>query len=163
MYDGVMTINSVGLDVTSVADARSGLSQTLKRFRGGDKTPVLLGSHRKPEAVIVPIDDYFATGIPDLQIVTLDRLRELSDVISSLALAHHLRDVAVFGSVARGEQTAKSDVDLLVSTDGKASLFDIAGFELDMETILKKPVHALTRGALDDQRDRHILDEAISL
>ena len=158
-----MTINPISLDITSVADARSGLSQTLKRFRAGDKTPVLLGSHRKPEAVIIPVDDYFATGIPELHIVTMDRLRELSDVISSLALAHHLRDVAVFGSVARGEQTANSDVDLLVSTDGKASLFDIAGFELELETILMKPVHALTRGALDEERDKHILDEAISL
>lgn len=158
-----MTLSFIGLDVTSVADARSGLSQTLKRFRGGDKTPVLLGSHRKPEAVIVPIESYFPSGTAEAQIVTMDRLRELSSVITSIALAHHLRDVAVFGSVARGEQTAKSDVDLLVSTDGKASLFDIAGFELDMETILRKPVHVLSRGALDEQRDTHILDEAISL
>jgi predicted nucleotidyltransferase len=69
----------------------------------------------------------------------------------------------VFGSVARGEQTSASDVDLLVSTDGKASLFDIAGFELDMETILMRPVHAVSRGGLDEARDGHILDEAISL
>jgi prevent-host-death family protein len=149
--------------VISVAEARSGLSQTLKRFRQGDREPVTIGSHRKPEAVILPVDDYFATGNPQAQGINLDRLRALSSVIRALASAHHLRDVAVFGSVARGEQTSASDVDLLVSTDGKASLFDIAGFELDMETILMRPVHALSRGGLDEARDGHILDEAISL
>jgi prevent-host-death family protein len=149
--------------VVSVADARIGLSQTLKRFRQGEREPVIVGSHRKPEAVILPVDDYFATGNPEVQGVNLDRLRELSSVIRALASAHHLRDVAVFGSVARGEQTSASDVDLLVSSDGKASLFDIAGFELDMETILMRPVHAVSRGGLDEVRDAHILGEAVSL
>jgi prevent-host-death family protein len=149
--------------VISVADARIGLSQTLRRFRQGEREPVVIGSHRKPEAVILPVDDYFATGIPELQGVNLDRLRELSSVIRVLASAHHLRDVAVFGSVARGEQNSASDVDLLVSTDGEASLFDIAGFELDMETILMRPVHAVSRGGLDEARDNEIVDEAVFL
>ena len=38
--------------VTTVAQARDELSTVLRRFRAGDTTPVVLGSHRKPEAVI---------------------------------------------------------------------------------------------------------------
>ena len=149
--------------VISVADARIGLSQTLKRFRQGEREPVVIGSHRKPEAVILPVDDYSATANPEAHSVNLDRLRELSGVIRALASAHHLRDIAVFGSVARGEENSASDVDLLVSTDGEASLFDIAGFELDMETILMRPVHAISRGGLDEARDSEIVDEAVFL
>ena len=43
---------------------------------------------------------------------------------------------AVFGSVARGEATATSDLDVLVDFDAGRSLFDLAGFEHALEDFL---------------------------
>jgi predicted nucleotidyltransferase len=150
-------------EVISVADARDGLSRTLKRFRGGNLTPIILGSHRKPEAVLVSFSDYMSTATREVKVPHINHLQALSRVINTLASAHHLRDVAVFGSVARGEATESSDVDLLVSTDGQASLFDIARFESEMEELLMHPVHVLARGGLNPQRDKQILNESIKI
>lgn len=44
-------------------------------------------------------------------------LARYSNRVKAAATANHLRDVRVFGSVARGLDTDRSDVDLLVSRD----------------------------------------------
>ncbi|QIS06149.1 TetR family transcriptional regulator [Nocardia brasiliensis] len=43
------------METMSVREARAQLTKILARFRGGDRTPVRLGSHRKTEAVLVPV------------------------------------------------------------------------------------------------------------
>jgi len=42
------------MEVTSVSDARAGLSRIIGSFRDGSVAPVIIGSHRRPEAVLVP-------------------------------------------------------------------------------------------------------------
>src|SRR5690554_5774709 len=103
----------------SVADARAGLSQTLKRFRTDSAAPpVVLGSHRKPEAVLMPYRQFLAlqpaapTNPPVRELLHRQR-----DLIARLARLNHLASVAVFGSVARGDYTGTSDIDLLVEPD----------------------------------------------
>ena len=46
--------------VLSVSEAREELSRALARFRreGASAAPVVLGSHRKPEAVVIPFAAY---------------------------------------------------------------------------------------------------------
>jgi predicted nucleotidyltransferase len=44
--------------------------------------------------------------------------------------------VRVFGSVARGEATPESDVDLLVQMRDGASMFDLVGLWLDLQDLL---------------------------
>ena len=46
------------VDVLSVREAREQLPTLLERFRQGDRKPVFLGSHRKTEAVMIPVDVY---------------------------------------------------------------------------------------------------------
>jgi uncharacterized protein len=41
-------------------------------------------------------------------------VRERRDVILAIAAARHARNLRLFGSVARGDENASSDVDLLV-------------------------------------------------
>ncbi len=53
---------------------------------------------------------------------TLDDLRVRRDEIITLAERYGAYNVRVFGSVARGEASADSDVDLLVSFRESASL-----------------------------------------
>ncbi|MFE3541641.1 type II toxin-antitoxin system prevent-host-death family antitoxin [Nocardia sp. NPDC059177] len=43
------------METLSVREARAQLSVLLERFRHGDRRPVLVGSHRKTEAVLVPV------------------------------------------------------------------------------------------------------------
>lgn len=152
------------MDVTPIAEARSGLSQILADFRrGADPAPVVIGSHRRPEAVILPFDVYLRLSESAPVVVDLSRLRELRPVIERLAEASHLSDVRVFGSVARGDQTPDSDVDLLVAPADDATLFDVARFELDMEALLGVPVRAVSENALDASRDERLLRDLVSL
>ncbi|WP_186324399.1 nucleotidyltransferase family protein [Microbacterium paludicola] len=84
-------------------------------------------------------------------------------MIERLAQAAHLEGVQVYGSVARGEQTADSDLDLLVTPMEGATLFDVAQFEMDMEVLLGVPVSAVSLASLDEKRDAGILNEAVPL
>jgi predicted nucleotidyltransferase len=51
-----------------------------------------------------------------------------------------VQKAALFGSYVRGEQTDKSDVDILVEYPKGTSLFDVAGIQIELENALGKPV-----------------------
>lgn len=58
------------------------------------------------------------------------------DDLHRLAERYRLGNVRVFGWTARGEDTASSDVDLLVSPGPGTSLLTLAGFAAEVEDIL---------------------------
>jgi predicted nucleotidyltransferase len=74
--------------------------------------------------------------------------------------AHQARNPRVFGSVARGEDTEQSDLDLLVDTTGVTSLFDIAAIELELERLMCIPIHVTTSGALRGALRERVFAEA---
>jgi predicted nucleotidyltransferase len=65
--------------------------------------------------------------------VTLDEVRAHRDVIKRLGERFGVRNIRVFGSVARGEATSDSDLDLLVDVERGHGYFDMAGFALGVE------------------------------
>lgn len=151
------------MDVTPIAEARASLSKLIDRLAAdAASAPVVIGAHRRPEAVLVSLDQYRRMSAP-APVPTLDRLRELRRVIDRLAHAANLSDVRVFGSVARGDQRSDSDVDLLVTPQPGATLFDLAQFELDMEVLLGVPVSAVSTASLDERRDARMLEDAAPL
>ncbi|HEY1931016.1 MAG TPA: nucleotidyltransferase domain-containing protein [Acetobacteraceae bacterium] len=75
--------------------------------------------------------------------------------------AHRARNPRVFGSVARRDDDAGSDLDLLVDTTERTSLFDIAAIELELETVMGVPVHVTTSGALRGKIRERVLAEAL--
>ena len=151
------------VEVIPVAEARAGLSAMLSTFRHDEAAePVVIGAHRRPEAVLLPFEGYRRLAERGHG-VTLEQLRRLAPLISRLADASHLTDVRVYGSVARGEQTVSSDVDLLATPVLPATLFDVAQFELDMEMLLGVPVSVVPATALDTKRDASVIREAIAL
>lgn len=152
------------MEVVSVANARAGLSRLIAGLRDDPTaTPVTIGSHRKPEVVMLSVDEYRRILNHPSRRVTLQYVRRLKPVIERLAHAAHLGEVKVYGSVARGDQTAESDLDLLVTPTEDATLFDIAQFEMDMEVLVGTPVSAVSVASLEKKRDARILNEAIPL
>lgn len=149
--------------VTTVADARADLSRVLRRFREGDREPVVLGSHRRPEAVIVPFADYTRGEASTASAPTLAQLRAKRRLVLRLAELSGLGGVRVTGSVARGDATPDSDIDLVVDPGPHASLLDLAQFADDLEQLMGRPVDVLSSRALDPERDRGILADAVEL
>ena len=63
--------------------------------------------------------------------------------------------IGVFGSVARGEATKDSDVDLLVKSSKGKSLLTLVRLEREMSTALGRKVDLLTEAAISPYlRDR---------
>jgi predicted nucleotidyltransferase len=94
--------------------------------------------------------------------VDLAELRRLRPAILAAAAKRGADDVRVFGSVARGEATASSDVDILVRFAFGRSLSDQAHLIDDLQELLSIHVDVLDEGGLLP-RDQHILDEAVAL
>ncbi len=64
------------LETLSVREAREQLPRLLDRFRNGDRTPVGVGSHRRTEAVVVPVEVYDE--------LTSERIRAAASTAGSL-------------------------------------------------------------------------------
>lgn len=64
--------------------------------------------------------------------------------ILAAAARRGLTDVRVFGSVARGEATTGSDLDLLVHPAETTSLFDLAAFQAEIEQLVAAPVDVVS-------------------
>jgi hypothetical protein len=62
--------------------------------------------------------------------VTLDEVRAHRNAIIQLGQRFGVRNIRVFGSVARTEATSDSDLDLLVDLERGHGYFDMAGFAL---------------------------------
>lgn len=77
---------------------------------------------------------------------SLAELRLMRDEILEVCARNGAFNVLVFGSVARGEEDAESDVDFFVEMETGRSLFDLAGLILDLEALLGCPVNVVTRG-----------------
>ena len=82
--------------------------------------------------------------------------------IREVVRRHRGRTVAVFGSVARGDESSSSDIDLLVEFEPGSSLFDLLHITEELEELLGVPVDVISAGGLKD-RDDHIRREAITL
>jgi predicted nucleotidyltransferase len=96
--------------------------------------------------------------------MTLHELRTTKrDEILRIAALRGARNVRVFGSVARGDNDARSDIDFLVDLEPDRSLFDLSGLLLDLEAVLHSQVDVVTeRGLRSRIRDR-VLQEAVPL
>ena len=71
-----------------------------------------------------------------------------------------VRSAALFGSHARGEATAKSDVDILIEFSKPKGLFFFIGLERKLSEHLKKKVDLVTRGSLSPFLQEEILTSA---
>jgi len=95
--------------------------------------------------------------------VTLADLRARREEILRIAAENRATNVRVFGSVARGEATAESDIDFLIDSLPGHSLFDRAGLKHDLQDLLGVRVDV---GAADELRERirpYVLADAVEL
>lgn len=92
----------------------------------------------------------------------LQELRRSRQAILAAAARRGARSVRVFGSVARGDATATSDVDVLVTFEPGRSLLDQVHLIADLEDLLGRRVDVVAEGGLLP-RDGHILAEAVPL
>lgn len=94
--------------------------------------------------------------------LTLLRTRYKPDILA-LAELHKAENIRIFGSIARGEANAGSDIDFLVHFRKGASLFDLAGLGNDLSRLLEAEVDVIPDDAVHWYIRDQVLQEAVPL
>ena len=92
---------------------------------------------------------------------SLTVIAEIRQRILPVLRKHGVKRAGIFGSVARGDATPESDVDILVELDAGASLFDFIDVKHDLEDALGRRIDLVEYAAIKPRlRDRILREEA---
>ncbi len=134
------------------ARKRAGLSQAELAARARTSQPAV-ARYESGKAVpsLATLERLLAASGSSLVLVTkttrrgsgrIALVRRSRDRLLQAGRRHGIRDIRVFGSVPRREDTGESDVDLLVELEPGRTLIDLIGFQQDAEDILGVRVDA---------------------
>jgi predicted nucleotidyltransferase len=82
---------------------------------------------------------------------------EIKEILKHYPMVENLR---VFGSVARGEDTIKSDIDFIIDDLPGTTLFDLGGLQVDLQELLGIDVHLLTPDDIHPRFRENCIKEA---
>jgi predicted nucleotidyltransferase len=84
------------------------------------------------------------------------------DQISAFCERHHIRKLALFGSVLRGDFRPDSDIDVLVEFDADrpVTLFDMGAAQVELSELLGREVDLKTAGFLSPYFRQQVIDTA---
>ncbi len=88
-------------------------------------------------------------------------LKAKREEILRAAAKHGAHNVRVFGSVARGEADAQSDIDLLVEFEPDRSLLDHAALWLELQELLGCKVDVVSVAGIKARIRDRVLREAL--
>lgn len=137
---------AAGMSQSQLARAATVPQPNLSAYENGRRTPSPEVLARLARALDVPLAD------------RLDRHRE---EIRALVAEHHAAAPRIFGSVARGQASAGSDIDLLVDFTDEASILDEVGLRLALRDLLQMDVDVVGADTLRGGIRQRILREAI--
>jgi predicted nucleotidyltransferase len=85
------------------------------------------------------------------------------DEIRGIALSHRVKNIRVFGSATRGDDTDDSDLDLLVDPTQETTLMDIGAIRFELHRLLGIPVDVLTPKSLPPKFREQVIEKAMPL
>lgn len=94
---------------------------------------------------------------------TIEILQAKRQDLLEVARRHGVTSIRVFGSVARGDDSPESDVDLLVTTGPEVSSWFPAGLVLDLQELLGRRIDVVTENGLNPLLRDQVMAEAIAL
>ena len=92
------------------------------------------------------------------KVYSLDEIRHIA---APIAARHGVDALYLFGSYARGDATPKSDLDFRIEKGRIRTLYQLAGFEMEMEESFDKRLDVLTTQMLSEQFLQSIRPEEI--
>ena len=95
--------------------------------------------------------------------ITQQAIREWRAAILEIAARYGASEVRIFGSVARGEATEDSDLDLVVRFEPGRSLLDQGGLLMDLRDLLGVDIDVVSEGALQGRFGQMVRREAVPL
>jgi predicted nucleotidyltransferase len=95
--------------------------------------------------------------------LTQQSIREKREAILEIARRYGASDVRIFGSVARGDATETSELDLIVRFEPGRSLLDHGGLIEDLRELLEIRVDVIDEEAMRPRFRDHAMSEAVVL
>jgi uncharacterized protein len=93
---------------------------------------------------------------------TLNEITEVLRAHSDEVKAHyHVKELGVFGSVVRGEQRKRSDIDILVKYEELPDLLEFIALERYLRKLLKKKVDLVEKDGIRPELREKILREVV--
>ena len=94
--------------------------------------------------------------------MTKENVIEILKAVATDSLNNYKAQIkGIFGSVARGEESESSDIDVLVDFKEDADLFDFVGLALFLEEKLHRPVDIVPTDTIKGDIRLNVLKEAI--
>jgi len=90
-------------------------------------------------------------------------IEEIREKILPILKKYEVKRAGIFGSMARNEETEKSDIDILVELPDEASLLDLVGLKMELEEVLRKKVDVLTYDSIYPPLREPILSEEVAI
>jgi uncharacterized protein len=158
--------NRAGLSQVELA-ARAGLTQSvISAYESGQRQPSIPALARLIEAAGFDLTLGLRPQPGRLRRLTGPvgrRVRRHRQALITAAAAHGVRNLRVFGSVARGEDRPDSDVDLLADLPPGLSLFGLGRAEADLEAILGSRVDLIPAGDLKSSVRERVERDLVAL
>ena len=85
------------------------------------------------------------------------------DELRQIVARHGVVRPRVFGSVVHGDDTDKSDLDLLVDATNTTTLLTLAAVQIDAERLLGVPVDVRTANDISKRFRDEVLSEAVAV
>jgi predicted nucleotidyltransferase len=95
--------------------------------------------------------------------LTRQSIHEKREAILKIADRYGASDIRIFGSVARGDATDASDLDLIVRFEAGRSLFDHGGLVADLREFLGVPVDVIDEEGMRPRFRENVMKEAVPL
>lgn len=89
-----------------------------------------------------------------------DQVNEHRDEILNIAKKHGVVDVRLFGSVLENSDHIPNDIDFLINLESDKNIFDLVGFQQDVEDLLDYKVDVVPENSLHWYLKDRILEEA---
>jgi hypothetical protein len=86
--------------------------------------------------------------------MNLHELKNIREQLYQVAARYGISKVYVFGSVARGESSDVSDLDLLIEMESDASAFGVGAFQFEVQKLLGIPVDVVPTFTLPKIEDK---------
>ncbi|MGB3374370.1 MAG: helix-turn-helix domain-containing protein [Microbacterium sp.] len=158
-------------DLLRLAREESGLTQTaLAQLSGIPQSVISEYETGRREPSFGAVDRLISAAGLDLEVSprpsrrsTLDRLRAASDELHRALAPLGATRIRVFGSVARGDDTPHSDIDLVVDVPPETGLFTLLQMRREAEAVLGRRVDLVPSDGLKSAVAEGLEREAILL
>jgi predicted nucleotidyltransferase len=85
------------------------------------------------------------------------------NIIKSVTKRYNPTLLGIFGSYARGEESEKSDLDILIDFDAKINLLELIGIEQELSELLGIKVDLITLRSVNESLKPYIESDLIRL